>query len=69
MAEELVHANQLLQTGKRLAHDALRIFSSYEPSMRASLHRLLAALQKFSEQVDQMKRHAMRVCPRWYLQR
>lgn len=66
IAEELVHADRLLKTGKRLAQDALRIFS-YEPSLRDSLHRLVAALNKFSKQVDQLKRHATRVCPTLYI--
>lgn len=66
MAQELVQVENLLKVGKRLAHDALRIWS-YDPSMQASLQRLVAALNKFSERVEQMKRHVTQVCPPWHL--
>lgn len=66
MAEELADADRLLKIGKRLAHDALRAFP-YEPSLQASLQRLIAALNKFSERVERVKRHATQVCPPWHL--
>lgn len=66
MAKELADADRLLKVGKRLAHDDLRAFS-YEPSLQARLQRLLAALNKFSERVEQMKHQATQACPPWYL--
>lgn len=62
MAKELADADRLLKAGKRLAHDALRAFP-YEPSLQASLQRLVVALNKFSERIEQLKRHATQVCP------
>lgn len=67
IAKELADLESLLQVGKRLAHDALSTFT-YEPSVQTSLQNLLAALNKFSERVKQLKRQATRACPPWYLQ-
>ncbi len=66
MAKELGDADRLLKIGERLAHDALRAFR-YEPSLQDRLQRLSAALDKFSERVEQMKRQATQACPPWYL--
>lgn len=66
MAQELADADRLLKVGKRLAHDALRAFP-YEPSLQASLQRLVEALNTFSERIEQMKRQAAQACLRWYL--
>jgi len=65
LARALRGTEDLLKAGEQLTKDALETFT-YD-SLRDSLHRLLAALDKFSKRIEQLKRQAALVCPRWYL--
>ncbi len=66
LARALRGTEDLLKAGEHLAKDALETFT-HDPSLRDSLHRLLASLDKFSKRLEQLKRRAALACPRGYL--